>query len=44
MSVRELFEIIDSLVKEYGLENVKTTVNSIFEFIETLQKAEEETK
>ena len=34
MTPRELYEIIEDLCNEHGIEKVKTTVMSIFEMIE----------
>ena len=34
MTVREMFEIVENLCKTYGIDEVKTTINSMFEIIE----------
>ena len=34
MSVRNLIDIVDDLIKEYGKEKVFTTLKSIIEFFE----------
>lgn len=34
MTVREVFEILETLTKEYGVEKVKTTIESMFELLE----------
>ena len=31
MTVREMFELIENLVDEYGIEKVEYTINSIFD-------------
>ena len=41
MTVREMFELIENLVDEYGIEKVEYTIDSIFD---TLRNWKGETK
>ena len=33
MTVRELFEIIETLTNEYGIDKIENTINSMFEVL-----------
>lgn len=38
MTVREMFEIIENLCNEYGIDRVEDTINSIFQVLRDWQK------
>lgn len=38
MTVREMFEIIENLCNEYGIDRVENTINSIFQVLRDWQE------
>ena len=38
MTPREVFDIIETLTKEYGIDKVETTINSMFDALREIKK------
>jgi len=44
MTVREMFELIEDLCNEYGIDEVEKTMNSIFQSLRDWQNEKESVK